>query len=827
MKNIFVQKKLVDDEQNRIAQILNTFLLAAIFGLIVIVIERLISQKIRLIPIVGLSITFLIISLYFLRKTKVTLSAIILFSTLFVLVTYLALSGQKLRDSALFGVPGLLMMAAIILKRQYFYALLASSVIMICVIGYVDINRIMIGEEVFTPTNYLDVIDLLVIFTITAIASKLISNNLIRSLAKAKENEVKSRISEEKNRALISALPDIVFRIDSRGKFLDMSVPIDIKLYVPYDKVIGSSISKVMPSDVANKSLSCIRNALESKQVEIFEYNLELDGYITEWEARIIALNDSEVISVIRDVTESKRAERELRHSESKFKGLVSSMQDLVYTLDKDLKVTGLYGQWSEMYGITEDILGKKFESFMSPGEAELNNIACIKALSGEPVRFEWSLNKKNDQKYHFENSLTPYYDRNNTVIGIVCVARDITARKSIEKELIKSKKEAEEADKLKSSLLANMSHEIRTPLNGILGYSQLMLEELTDPSWRNMVSKIELSAKRLMDTLNSVITLTELQNSSFIINETHVNIPEVCLQIKYAFQQTAQEKGVKLIVEYNNSDLSTISDEDLLIKAMWYLVNNAVKYTQKGQVIIHPVLDINKQKILINIIDSGIGIKNDDLEKIFGEFKQISEGIRRNYEGLGLGLAISKKISKLLNGNIFVESELGKGSVFTLEIPYDINIKSRSDLEVTVNPDEYLPMISNKKESPRFLIVEDNALNAEVVEMFLSGIANVDKAYSGETALKMAFENNYQLILIDIHLGNGIDGIELLKEIKKIDRYKSVHAIAATGYATSQNKRDFLANGFTNYLAKPFNKNELLDVIANELKMDSLTKSV
>ncbi len=376
-----------------------------------------------------------------------------------------------------------------------------------------------------------------------------------------------------------------------------------------------------------------------------------------------------------RDISGRIKAESALKLSEAKFKGVINSMQDLVYTLDRDLEVTGLHGMWSEMYGLSEELLiGKKITTFLSPAEAEINEIACMHALNGKSIKFEWSLGKReNDDRFHFESSLSPLFGYSNEIIGIVGVAREITERKIIEQELIRAKEKAEEADKLKSSLLANMSHEFRTPLNGILGFAQLLQEELKDENQINMVDKIIFSGHRLLKTLNTVLALTELETQDYELQKDEIDLALFCKQIKVLYESYAVSKNIGLTLDIQEENLTVITDYAFLSKIVCNIIENAIKYTFKGEVkiVLESISGNDSNKTaLIKIIDSGIGIRKEDFKIIFHEFRQLSEGYRRDYEGLGLGLAISSKIANLIGAEISVNSELGKGSEFTIKLP-------------------------------------------------------------------------------------------------------------------------------------------------------------
>lgn len=209
--------------------------------------------------------------------------------------------------------------------------------------------------------------------------------------------------------------------------------------------------------------------------------------------------------------------------------------------------------------------------------------------------------------------------------------------------------------------------------------------------------------------------------------------------------------------------------------------------------------------------MDNGIGIPNDKLDIIFEEFRQVDEGQGRNFEGVGLGLTIAKKYIEKLGGNISVTSTLGIGSTFKLSFP-----SSDEKIKETVSA---LSQEINTESNPKILVVEDDEINVRVVKLFLRRTTKfVDVANSGEEALSLVKQNKYDVILMDINLGSGIDGVQTTTEIRKIDGYKSTPIIAVTAYAYDDDKNSFLSKGFSNYLAKPYNGKDLLNMIKNEL---------
>lgn len=398
----------------------------------------------------------------------------------------------------------------------------------------------------------------------------------------------------------------------------------------------------------------------------------------------------------------------------------------------------------------------------------------------------------------------------------------EIKKREAIEIELIKSKEKSEELNKLKSSLLTNMSHEIRTPMNGILGMASILNERLTDKVFADMAQKIYSSGLRLMNTLGSILDLSELESNTMEINPAEYNIASDIFAFLRQYKDIAEEKNLFFRINVVNKDFCAFVDERICRHIIIKIVDNAVKYTEKGGIIVTVNAEFidGMDWVIVDVSDTGIGIADKDKEIIFEEFKQLSEGISRNYEGTGLGLTLVKKMLKLSKGKLELTSCPGYGSSFRIKFPAaeKIHVISSQDIPLVNSQDDSWSInekvVFEASEPPVALLVEDNEINREVTEIFLKSICNINCANDGETAVKMAAEKKYNIILMDINLGNGIDGIQAAKMIKKISGYEGIPLVALTGYAMSADRNNLLSEGFSHYLAKPFGKEDLVRLV-------------
>jgi signal transduction histidine kinase len=385
-------------------------------------------------------------------------------------------------------------------------------------------------------------------------------------------------------------------------------------------------------------------------------------------------------------------------------------------------------------------------------------------------------------------------------------------------KELTAAKDKAEEMNRLKTSFLANMSHEIRTPMVGILGIADVLKNESEDFWVQKMAGIILRSASRLMETLSQILDLSSLEAENLKITTNKFDLVNTLREIIELFLETAVEKDLYIRTEMSVNALNIVSDERMIRQALSNLVNNAVKFTEAGGITISLSTEkrANGEAAVIKIADTGIGISDKNQKSIWEEFRQVSEGWGRNFEGTGLGLSITKKIVDKINGKIVLNSAEGVGSVITLEIPIitddSVPVEKPAD-QVAVKKE--IPLPAKRK---KVLLVDDDQINLAVINDFLKNHYIVDCVSKGKDAVEMAKNNSYDLILMDINLGSGMNGLEAASEIKKFEGYEKIPVIAMTAYALIGDKERFIEEGCTHYISKPFEKTELLDFLSGVL---------
>lgn len=430
-------------------------------------------------------------------------------------------------------------------------------------------------------------------------------------------------------------------------------------------------------------------------------------------------------------------------------------------------------------------------------------------------------LNRKANGELYWENvSITPVIDDEGKIVNYVGVKEDITARKLMTEELIQAKDQAEQMNRLKSSFLANMSHELRTPLVGIMGYSELLANMVTDGDQKDMVRTIHKSGKRLLNTLNLILDLSRIESNKQDIRQITFELNEFVRDRVNLFKAAAVKKDLALNMVTSDTPLYLYSDPRLLEHVVNDLINNAIKFTNQGLVEVSVGIGCrdNPNAAVIAVRDTGIGIPENRLDVIFEGFRQVSEGYDRNYDGTGLGLTISQKYTELLGGRIEVESRVNEGSTFRVIFPEGLICETDQDVP-SFTQDEPVEQAQLQLPPPqgyKILLVDDDPVSHDLIAKFLIPLFEVHHAENSEVALRLARENRYDAVMLDISLKDGLNGMKLVQALRDIESYSTTPILAVTAYSMVGDKERFLAGGCSHYLSKPFSQEDLLSVLAS-----------
>jgi signal transduction histidine kinase/ActR/RegA family two-component response regulator len=447
----------------------------------------------------------------------------------------------------------------------------------------------------------------------------------------------------------------------------------------------------------------------------------------------------------------------------------------------------------------------------------------------------EWTNIRKDGSRFPVSISVTILKDDHDQPIGVLTVRQDISDRKQSELQLQTANQELLRATKLKDEFLANMSHELRTPLNSILGLSESLKEEILgslNEKQLRAISTIESSGEHLLSLINDILDISKISAGMITLDITSVSIKSICSSSLLLVKQLAFTKGIQI---YSNipSQINNINinvDDRRIKQVLINLLTNAVKFTaNEGRVSLSVAIgkgntwqgeatipqqlkDINTPQVIFQVADTGIGIAAKDLPILFRPFMQIDSALNRQYEGTGLGLALVKQIVELHGGQVLVESEVGKGSCFTVALPYEIsafNIIIKAIASVPDSPTA--PLLETPPDkAPLILLAEDNEANIQTFNSYLTAIKyRVIISRNGLEAVAQAKANLPDIILMDIQMPT-MDGLEAIKQIRLDPSLINIPIIALTALVMEGDRERCLAAGANEYLSKPVKLREL-----------------
>lgn len=636
-------------------------------------------------------------------------------------------------------------------------------------------------------------------------------------------------------RTIIDLMPDAVFVKDIFGrKILANKKEIELSGKKFEDEVIGKT-----DFDLYSESEAKLFAAEDKLVIECGKSLLNIEGKLIDKEGKEhwligakVPLSDvhgkiTGLVGVNHDFTERKQFEDELL----KLSRAVEQSPASVVITDPEGDIEFVNTKFCEVSGYTkEEVLGKN-PRVLKSGFHDKNFYTKLwdTISSGKEWSGEFLNRKKNGENYWESALISPVINKDGDITHYVAIKEDITEKKKMIEELIIAKDKAEEMNRLKSNFLSNMSHELRTPLNGILGYAEILTSLLEDAEQLDMVLGIYQSGRRLSDTLNFILDLSEAETGKIEVSTKDISVVPIITECIRSFHEDAQNKNLQLETIIKDENIVAHLDDLLLKRIVHNILDNAIKFTKEGKISVEIGKEVvaangetgRGENLYIKIEDTGIGIPADKIDLIWEEFRQVSEGISRSYEGPGLGLTISKKAVELMHGTIAVQSNYGAGSVFTVKFPALIGSIDKKEVPayVPIQVDQLIRTETTGKHFPAVLYVEDDLLNRNMVKLFLKDYCLVDAVGDGKEALKLLTKNKYDVFLVDINLGEGMNGLDLVKEILNIPHYAKTPIVAVTAYAMGKDKVESLAGGCTHYLAKPFRKREIIDLVLSVVK--------
>ncbi len=393
--------------------------------------------------------------------------------------------------------------------------------------------------------------------------------------------------------------------------------------------------------------------------------------------SKISLAGEWQAIGIMRDVTERKRAEQVLRESEEKFRQLADNIREVFFVMSvADHKTLYVSPAYEEVWGRSRDTLyrdSNAWQQALHPGDRERVITQTTRRLQGEPIDLEYRILTPEGREKWIRSRSFPIRDQAGELVRLVGIAEDITDQKHYQAELIRAREAAEAANRAKSVFLATMSHELRTPLNAILGFTELVELEMGDrgiDDWQTDIRKIRTAGNHLLDLISDIMDLSKIEAGKMELHPVVFDMAEVVEDIAVSVEPLAKKNGDELQTACR--PMALYGDRLRIRQCLFNLAGNACKFTHDGSVRVEATLDESggASWCTVRVADTGIGISAEDLPKLFSHFTQVDSSTTRKYGGTGMGLAISRKLARLMGGDIGVESTPGRGSTFTLRFP-------------------------------------------------------------------------------------------------------------------------------------------------------------
>jgi PAS domain S-box-containing protein len=522
-------------------------------------------------------------------------------------------------------------------------------------------------------------------------------------------------------------------------------------------------------------------------------------------------------IGFTQDITSRKLAEIALLESEKKYKLLVENQSDLIVKINLKGEFLYVSQSYCEFFGKTEaELLGSHFKPLIHEDDLEMT-MKEMENLYREPYTcyVQQRVMTKDGWRW-LAWADKAILDKYNNVIEIVATGRDITERNQAEAQLKVALAEAKLANTAKSEFLATMSHEIRTPLNGILGFSEIIKDELPFDKMANpeeikdYFESINQCGTTLLGIINDILELSIIESGQFQKSLKKFSPLELISDSVKAFKFKALEKKLKLNFESENLPEILIGDQRRLKQINFNLIGNAVKFTSSGDIMV--TANYAENQLFVAVSDTGIGIEKEKLKLIFDPFYQVNQSSTRQAGGTGLGLAIVKRQLEKLGGNIKVDSEKGKGTTVRIMLPVTIPDKKTNKSKIA--PFELKAFSAGLK----VLAIEDDPVSIRYLEKVMAYAKYDFKITASFEEMKdVCEENTFDVALVDIALP-GADGYVCLKWLKSKYNNQKIVYIAQTAHALSDAREKCLEMGFDDFIAKPYKRSDLLKLIQKNL---------
>ncbi|MFZ1379873.1 MAG: PAS domain S-box protein [Saprospiraceae bacterium] len=641
------------------------------------------------------------------------------------------------------------------------------------------------------------------------------------------KNQLQIAESDERNKLIMNSAIDAIIIIDKLGKIISWNPSAERIFGWTHDEVVTHSLSEIIIPDYMRKSHNdgMIRR-LTSGESKMLGRLLELPAQNKKGEEFPVEIyvicfeqeGEKYYCGFIKDISERKINEEILKLQEEKYRNIIANMN--LGLLEVDLEDTIIYANQSfcdmSAYSLAE-LKGKKAaELFVVEHHKQIISQKNELRKTHESDGYELEVKNKNGENRWWFVSGAPNYNDRGQLVGSIGIHLDISDHKLLEKELAKAKSIAEAAAKAKELFLANMSHEIRTPLNVIIGMIRQLTKESLTADQHFYINQSASSAKHLLTILNNVLDVAKIESGDMEILENGFSPSALLYNVHSIMYSQAIEKNLKFKLNAS-PDLKPvlIGDDTRLRQVFINLVGNSIKFTQAGSIMLNAEVvseTDTHQTILFEVVDTGIGMSEEFITRIFDKFSQEQNESNRRYEGTGLGMTISNDLIRLMGGNLKVDSIKSVGTTFKFELNFRIGKP-----EQLVSNNQQIQQ--NIFKSCKALLVEDNEMNRFIAIQSLDFLGfETTEAENGKIAIELASKNSYDIILMDIQMP-VMDGVEATEYIREQLNLKTP-IIALTANAFKHDIELYLNKGMNDFITKPYDEQDFFRKIDHVLSL-------
>lgn len=613
-----------------------------------------------------------------------------------------------------------------------------------------------------------------------------------------------------------------VFAVNLKGKLTLVNQKACEVICLPENELLGMSFVDLLEDEnqkeLASSNFDKVISGQPVEKSENWFRFISKDGEIRILKVRTVLMfnEKSEMIGVLysgKDITRLAGIQDEMRDLIAQYSMLVNNIPNVnLYLFNENLEYTFAAGAEMLSQGLSEkDFKGRSVYEVYS--DDILNTIlpSYKSALAGKSIKTEYR-----DKSKSYNIWVLPLKKDSGQVYGGMVITQNITESKKAAKSLNDAKRQAEEANRVKSDFLANISHEIRTPLNAIVGFSEQLMKTKLTKQQEGFADVVNKASEHLLALVNDILILSKIEAGKSQIDKESFRLRNIFELVYDTLKYRADEKELNFVYKISpQADGAFLGDPMRIRQVLMNLASNAIKFTETGYVEMLCYRDEKlPERIHFEVIDTGVGIPQEKIDEIFDQFKQVDSTITKKYGGTGLGLTICKNLVEAMGGEISVWSQTGIGSRFKFYLPLSVSPDMVPENEVE-SRGEFDNMILGLK----VLLVDDDGVNRLLGKTVLENMqCEVDIAIDGREAMEKLGKEKYELVLLDIHMPD-ISGLEVAKHLRTELKDESTYVLAVTAAALKEEKSSFKTSGINDYLIKPYKEISLYNKVKHRFR--------